>query len=516
MSIIDLKKLLPKALQSEIFWADLMDTLKDELDLIKIERFNNLLYYYDLNNNGDKELLKEVAIGYGYEIDNSLFDTLEYVQTDTESIGFRKRFKTTYLGYEYDYKSALYDGDVSILYFDGEKLIRAIDVQTFTILANLTDFSLPSKFIGERNYFQFFTGDLAYDSAFSYDEVGLQYDLSFNKISTKHIAVEYAPDQLIDVEGTNFTMTNEYLEYLAFGTNQNRRAIETPHNGVQLTFLMDESGYVDNLLPSSGSYSYPTMEFSQSTIFGNYPTPLSNIVELRVGTGNQALPSKDDAVPSWPTDLVSTLFTVELRDDEKYSDSNLSAIQTILQIEYVSSEIVFNGQVTTFTTNLSKETILQQYGFELLYTIGGEDFIARDDGSGNIIGNHISSATINYTTAEIDITFDTQTDVSTNVTANYKYNSIADESSLGDSFTNTQITEAGLFNSTGDMVAYATFPPVEYNDNKFHIAFQFVIYEVEDVELDGGSAFSTPVDEVDGGDSTTTPPDTIEGGNASS
>jgi len=515
MGLVDLKKLLPKSLQTEMFWNDLMDTLKDELELLKTEEYNKLLYLYDLKNNTDKDLLKQVALGYGYQIDNSLFDSLDYVQTDTESIGFRKRFKTTYLGYEYDYKSAEYDGDVSILYYDGEKLIRAIDSQTFTILANVIDFTKPSKFYGERNYYQFFSGDLAYDSGFTYDEVGLQYDLSFNKVSTKHITVEYFPEKLITNNSVEYTMTNEYLDYLSFGTNQNRRIIETPHNGVQLTFLMDESGFVDNLIPTSGQYSYPDMKFSQSTIFGNFPTPLINITTLKVGTGVQSIPSKDDVSPSWPTDIASPLFKIGLRPDEKYSDTILTSIQTILQIEYMKDEIVSATQATSFVATLSQETTIQKFGFELVYTIGGKQLIATDDGNGNIVGDHIISGTINYSTSVIDITFDVQTDVGITINANYKYNSIGDELKQGESFTTTQITEAGLFNDSGELVAYATFPPVEYNDNKYHISFQFVIYEVEDVILDGGSATVNPIDEMDGGSATVNPSGEIDGGNSS-
>ncbi|GAB6161890.1 hypothetical protein JCM12298_10490 [Desulfothermus naphthae] len=56
---------------------------------------------------------------------------------------------------------------------------------------------------------------------------------------------------------------------------------------------------------------------------------------------------------------------------------------------------------------------------KIIYTIGGTQYEAQDDGQGNIIGEHLTSATVDYEAGEINLHFDTSPDQGSELRAQY-------------------------------------------------------------------------------------------------
>lgn len=79
-----------------------------------------------------------------------------------------------------------------------------------------------------------------------------------------------------------------------------------------------------------------------------------------------------------------------------------------------------NGSTTVFSGTLSKLCPVGRT-FSVYYTQSTNARVATDDGNGNIVGNGITSGTINYVTGAYSITFSTAPDNSTTLTGNYMY-----------------------------------------------------------------------------------------------
>ena len=145
---------------------------------------------------------------------------------------------------------------------------------------------------------------------------------------------------------------------------------------------------------------------------------------------------------------------------------------------------VGDGTTTAFNSTLFG-TPIKTGSLTVIVTISNVIYEAHDDGSGNItLAGIVSSGTINYSTGDISITFTTAPDSSTNVYARYTYtdysylNSSYDVVARYETSENLPITEAGLYDQTGQLVAYGTFPPIIAGDTQNHISVQFIIKSI--------------------------------------
>lgn len=464
---------LPGSLKENDFWIQLMEVLNDEFNLFRQELIDPLNDYFKIKENSNIDDLIDVAMGYGYTPDRSLDDSLSFLQFDVESIGHRKKYLTTYLGYEYLYKNIGYLGDVFILYYEGNKLIRAENGENFNRFDSLTDCSVPIIFTAERNYSEFFSGTLSYDQnpPWNYDLAGSFYDAAFFRTPTKHVAIEYFLDKTIVEDGNDYLMTNIFFEYLLTGANYNRRAIETPHCGTQLTLLMDSTGDYDSCFIDPQPYSIPDLKLKNSvqpSVFSTITDP-SQIYKIVVGTGTQGLRSQDGS-GAYPTSIVSPIYETILEPEEIYEASDYWLVQSIVGIDAKLDYLLSDVPGTSVSSTIINVPI-QRNSLKVFYSIGGTSLEGLDDGNGNIVGPNITSGTINYITGSISITFDTAFDV--DVTCQFNFNSLYKETNSN--FSLTEITEVGLLDENEDLIAYGTFPPIQYNDNKFHTSYQFYI-----------------------------------------
>jgi hypothetical protein len=190
----------------------------------------------------------------------------------------------------------------------------------------------------------------------------------------------------------------------------------------------------------------------------------------------------------------------EILDDQKGNLTGEYAYGTVdystgqyyfsTDIEYRAHEVAFTGDGVTQIVNYSitlPSPVLSDVNNEVWvrYNVGGRTFVAKDDGAGNILdisGGYITTATVDYTTAqfyfefsepltdgtllELDFQYQkvTTPDINTEIRADYYF-----------TIQSIEITEAGLFDQNNNMVAYATFPPVEFSSTKNHLNMGFLI-----------------------------------------
>lgn len=148
----------------------------------------------------------------------------------------------------------------------------------------------------------------------------------------------------------------------------------------------------------------------------------------------------------------------------------------------VLDEILYSGSITNLneTTNNIPVTINT---VRIKYRIAGILYVGVDDGAGNITGINISSGSINYSTGQIIITFSTATDSGEDIIINYTYTKTTTPDIASDIIATiysvigneTDITEVGLIDEFDDLIAYMTFPPLQFRSRKFHGSFQFFI-----------------------------------------
>lgn len=90
------------------------------------------------------------------------------------------------------------------------------------------------------------------------------------------------------------------------------------------------------------------------------------------------------------------------------------------------------GAATAFSKTLARKPVIAS-SLTLSYTIGSTSYEATDDGAGAITGTGISSATINYTTGALAITFSTAPDAYTAVdVSEYRFNVEKDTDGIGE------------------------------------------------------------------------------------
>lgn len=107
-------------------------------------------------------------------------------------------------------------------------------------------------------------------------------------------------------------------------------------------------------------------------------------------------------------------------------DNLVETFSEFYSAEYVSEEAFAtgNGTKVTFTGSLKWTPVRAldaDYGFSVTLSDGVETF--TDDGAGAFVGDAGGSGTINYTTGEVSITFNTAVVSAVSVTATYYYNS---------------------------------------------------------------------------------------------
>lgn len=114
------------------------------------------------------------------------------------------------------------------------------------------------------------------------------------------------------------------------------------------------------------------------------------------------------------------------------------------------------------------------------YRLGGTLYRAKDNGMGNISGQGIISGAVNYVTGDVDITFIGPTQETPKIYFEYEVNKRPDNGSeikIEYYFTTQklEITEMGIKDSSSNLLGYATFYPVKFDNFATHCSFGFIL-----------------------------------------
>lgn len=133
---------------------------------------------------------------------------------------------------------------------------------------NFAGYSSSARKLDAGSFVEDVDGEYVYDEALGiylhrkdmtgvtkYSWSGLTFDenppVQFNTItedtlvSTKHVAFEIQPNKTITKLFEPYTVPYEALQYIFSSVYYYKRMIEVPHVGVQMTFILDKSGYWD-------------------------------------------------------------------------------------------------------------------------------------------------------------------------------------------------------------------------------------------------------------------------------
>lgn len=149
------------------------------------------------------------------------------------------------------------------------------------------------------------------------------------------------------------------------------------------------------------------------------------------------------------------------------------------------------------TINLAHPNI-ESGTFYLYFTIGETGYIKRDNGGGGFSDTTtgITSGSIDYDNGSLEVVFQGETEPREanatehgnkqgGVTCEYQFTreyEVDDGSEIAASYETTSplpLTEAGLKDVDGNLIAYATFPPISMDNVRYHASFQFLIYKGE-------------------------------------
>lgn len=161
-------------------------------------------------------------------------------------------------------------------------------------------------------------------------------------------------------------------------------------------------------------------------------------------------------------------------------ETGLVSIKT--NIYYETNEVLGSGtgSKTAFTYTTSSHPI-KTSSIIITYIINGTTYVALDNGSGTISGIQCTG-TINYTSGAVSLTFRQAPSNGTQVLIKYKYEKITipdngTKISAEYYFTSStvNITEAGVTDINGNLLAYATFPQLQFSDFNTHLSMNFLI-----------------------------------------
>ncbi|MGL5913504.1 MAG: hypothetical protein ACRCZB_05010 [Bacteroidales bacterium] len=161
------------------------------------------------------------------------------------------------------------------------------------------------------------------------------------------------------------------------------------------------------------------------------------------------------------------------------------------KFEYPASVVITeeakqeDPSVWAFTLHKAEETPLKKGRLKIAYVMGTDKraYEAIDDGEGSFISpaGTIVASTINYETGEIEIRFNTQlSDDSFLVEYVWDVSWVPTIGTLLSAsyffvFNTIEITEFGLYSGNKKLLAYATFPPIEFSSTEFHCNFTILV-----------------------------------------
>lgn len=434
----------------------------------------------------DFETMLNIGRMFGFNPDISINSDPTYVEKLIYSIPFFVKNKAQYKNYYTIFRLARFDGDIFNIYWNGNKLIRAmaryIDSLEDKRINNLL--SSGQYINGQKNYDLFVEGDQYLDNSppiLLDDDDAWYLDQSFSRLTSKHLGVEYFIGSYIDVnpanpyrlidkyeiigEGTglktnysyvvtnlpylplsdlmaiylndvkmtnlsvgspnglgeciitaegletsyynnksgllqlNFStapllgvkikvsylhsMTKEYIGFLNSMTTYNKKAVEVPHVGSQISFIMDKNGFRDIFVPGS-DYTVNETKTSQAVTsrFIEGFSPFGNIGGIALGNGNLVVPKTSDGVKITSNSLANEVYFASVDSNEiaVFGEEKwymISSVANANRIREVLNPGETDGTKTSFSGTL-KHTPIQEKSVRFKFIQNSAEKVVTD------------------------------------------------------------------------------------------------------------------------------------------
>jgi hypothetical protein len=269
------------------WWLQIVEVLAEEADLRR-DYYTEQKYYDDIDYNDiTEDRLIEISEKFGYSPNLVLDNSISFIQKEIESIPFRIRNKNTIKGYTIIFDQIGKEGKVFNIVWNGTNLYRAVNwATTINAIKALLDYTEPMDvFFPIAFYDEILDNPVKLDGVFNLDSVIPWYlDVNVTNRVTKHLAIEYTILELCTVNGTDYLISNECLNYLYKGVRYNKKVISQDHAGGHVSAITDTSGYF-NGIDNTKSYTIPDLLLKFS-VTDNYSTDMSYIV-YGIGTKGQ-------------------------------------------------------------------------------------------------------------------------------------------------------------------------------------------------------------------------------------
>lgn len=302
------------------------------------------------------------------------------------------------------------------------------------------------------------------------------------------------PELLLNGVTTDF-MTGvtsvDDLKYIEFGVDQRGSLPSTDLSGTQPDALREKVARIEII--AQEKWEEDDWYGVTALYHGN------SINDVVVGTGDGTTTEFNKYLSYFPlkrgnitVTFISDAITYQLKDDkfgnlvgdsgEGTIDYNTGFLDMTTNLYIASTEVlgVGNNVETHFTySNPVAKRPVKTGSVIIRYIINGTTYIATDNGSGVITGVSCTG-TITYASGAFDLTFAIAPLGDISLIYEYQKIAIPDNGTdiIVDYFyenTSTYIREAGVIDSLGNLVAYATFPRISFKDFNNHLNLSFII-----------------------------------------
>ena len=393
-----LRNKLPPNMKSQL-WFDFIDAIEEE-SILQRQEISKKINWYNVELM-DRDRLLEVSDLIGLPFDVSVKNDLDFLRREILSSPFRIKWKATTKAYLSLFKALDREGLVYLYYFDSENIIR--HTKNLLDAVELGDSSCVVKHESEMNFTGFIREQILLDTGWSLDE-GIKLDTFSSFLNTKHLALEFFIDRVIEKNGKDYLMVPEYYSYVHTNMEKLKKCTEVIHLGSQLGAVTENRKTFD-----FNGYDYTCPQIKMNTVTtDNFDlvTSVNDIDSIVFGIGSHDdLPSEGGSGVQ-PTALMEKIAKMPILAAERYENDNWIGVNSQYLGNLVNDVVIGVGDgVTSTFTNILPYAPIKPGNIKITLTASGVEHEVEDDGFGNIVGN-TARGFINYSTGEIQIETD--------------------------------------------------------------------------------------------------------------
>ncbi len=306
-----LQNTLISPLTHDLLWSQFLNSMSYELQNMR-DKYSEIRNNWNIDKN-DKSNLIRISESFGYTPNLIINNTINMSKREIESIPYRIREKTNYLGYNLIFQQNNSLGEVFNYYWNNEKLIKVIDYEK--TVANLINSDHYSPFFGietKKNYSSILNSDVplldyTLNGEKQYDPItSLRYysldqkigssiwklDTAYVQIPTKHLGIEYFPQNYYCIYTTSLGIADEetsvYESQIEMSEFYIEKSMTIKINDIVLNTSIevsdDKEYFIDenNILKSNSYFDVKNnlvhLEFN--TIPSNYEISVSYNIDL--------------------------------------------------------------------------------------------------------------------------------------------------------------------------------------------------------------------------------------------